>query len=174
MNTRPGAIYHHAEMIFHNGVAGKKYMVLVNTPGTKEHFVFVKTTSQRKNKRTSPNCLDKEACYFINENQDFFKKDTWVQLHERYIFPPGDIKNDNNITFKGCLDKNLAESIVKCLLEIQKNDLSQVEMDLICPPLNQALLKLQEKFNTEKKNDCHRHALIWGMVAVPETAAKAR
>jgi len=45
-----GAIYHHSKLLFHNGFTGKKYLILLNTPREKEPYLFVKTTSQKKEK----------------------------------------------------------------------------------------------------------------------------
>ena len=45
-----GTIYHHEELVFHNGMVGKKFILLLNDPSEGEPYLFVKTTSQRKNK----------------------------------------------------------------------------------------------------------------------------
>jgi hypothetical protein len=43
-----GTIFHHSQLVFHNGFVGKKYLILLNTPAKKEPYLFVKTTSQQK------------------------------------------------------------------------------------------------------------------------------
>lgn len=87
MNPR-GTIYHHKEMIFHNGFTGKKYLVLLNTPSNNEPYIFVKTTSQQKNKPTSSGCIKKRSLFFIPGGKTFFPKNTWVQLYEIYTIRP--------------------------------------------------------------------------------------
>jgi len=53
LQTR-GTIYHHRKLVFHNGFIGKKYLILLNTPGKNEPYLFVKTTSQKKDKPQLP------------------------------------------------------------------------------------------------------------------------
>jgi hypothetical protein len=43
-------------LVFHNGFTGKKYLILLNTPGKKEPYLFVKTTSQKKDKPSTTGC----------------------------------------------------------------------------------------------------------------------
>jgi hypothetical protein len=73
-----GAIYHHSNLLFHNGFTGKKYLILLNTPRGKEPYLFVKSTSQKKEKPSTPNCIKDRSLYFIPAGKRFFKKDTWI------------------------------------------------------------------------------------------------
>jgi len=75
LQTR-GAIYHHRQLVFHNGFTGKKYLVLLNTPTKKEPYIFVKTTSQQKNRPTKPGCIQEKSLFFIPAGKTFFKKNT--------------------------------------------------------------------------------------------------
>ena len=81
-----GAIYHHSQMVFHNGFVGKKYLVLLNIPGKNEPYLLLKATSQKKNKPSIPGCIVEHNVFFIPAGKTFFKLDTWVQLHERYEY----------------------------------------------------------------------------------------
>ena len=81
MQTR-GTIYHHRQMVFHNGFTGKKYLILLNTPGKKEPYLFVKTTSQKKDKPSTTGCIKERSLFFIPAGRIFFPKDTWIQLYE--------------------------------------------------------------------------------------------
>jgi len=97
LKTR-GAIYHHKQLVFQNGVIGKKYLILLNSPGKKEPYLFVKTTSQKKDKPTTRGCIKEDSLFFITAGETFFKIDTWVQLFEIYPIPPKDIDTDKDIT----------------------------------------------------------------------------
>lgn len=142
-----GAVYHHSQMVFRNGFIGKKYLVLLNTPGKNEPYLFLKTTSQKKNKPSIPGCIIEHNIFFIPAGKTIFKLDTWVQLHERYEYTPQEIDSNRDITVvEGSLDAKMIDDIVKCLLKAQKDDLPPIHKELLCPPLQDSLLKLQEKF----------------------------
>jgi hypothetical protein len=145
-----GAIYHHSKLAFHNGLTGTKYLVLLNTPGKNEPYLFVKTTSQKKDKPSTPGCIEDRSLYFIPTGKTFFKKDTWVQLYEIYEIPPNDIDNNKEITVKGALDVNMIDDIVNCLFLAEEENIPSVHKKLLRPPLQQSLSKLQEKFNKNK------------------------
>ena len=99
-----GAIYHHRQLVFHNGVTGKKYLILLNTPGKNEPYLFVKTTSQKKDKPSTAGCIKKRSLFFIPAGKTFFYKDTWVQLYDIYEFAPKVIDTNKDITVEGNLD----------------------------------------------------------------------
>jgi len=71
-----GAIYHHRQLVFHNGSTGKKYLILLNTAGKKEPYLFVKTTSQKKDKPSTIGCIKERSLFFIPAGKTFFPKDT--------------------------------------------------------------------------------------------------
>jgi hypothetical protein len=110
LQTR-GAIYHHSKLTFHNGFTGKKYLILLNTPGKNEPYLFVKTTSQKKDKPSTPGCIKKRSLFFIPAGKTFFKKDTWVQLYEIYQIPPKEIDTNKEITVEGSLDSKMIDAI---------------------------------------------------------------
>jgi len=145
LQTR-GAIYHHRQLVFHNGFVGKKYLILLNTPSKSEPYLFVKTTSQKKDKPTTPGCMEKRSLFFIPAGKAFFKLDTWVQLFEIYPIQPQDIDTNKDITVEGSLDVKLIDDIVKCLFEAEEDNISPIHKDLLRPPLQESLLKLKEKF----------------------------
>ncbi len=150
MQTR-GAIYHHNKLVFHNGFTGKKYLILLNTPSKNEPYLFVKTTSQKKEKPTIPGCIKDRSLFFIPVGKPFFKKDTWVQLYELYPISPSDIDKNKDIDIVGSLDVKRIDDIVNCLFDSEKDNIAAIYKTLLYPPLNDALLKLQEKFNKNKK-----------------------
>jgi len=149
LQTR-GAIYHHSELLFHNGFTGKKYLILLNTPGKKEPYLFVKTTSQKKEKPSTPGCINGRSLYFIPAGKTFFKKDTWIQLYEIYTIFSNDIDNKKEITVEGSLDVKMIDDIVNCLFLAEEENISPIHKKLLRPPLQELLVKLQEKFNKDK------------------------
>ena len=146
MQTR-GAIYHHRQLVFHNGFTGKKYLVLLNTPTKKEPYIFVKTTSQQKNRLTKPGCIQEKSLFFIPAGKTFFKKNTWVQLYELYPIPPEDIDSMDEITLEGSLDVKIIDDIVNCLFLAEEENIPPVFTNFLRPPIQDSLLKLQGKFN---------------------------
>lgn len=146
MQTR-GAIYHHKQLVFHNGFTGKKYLVLLNTPSKDEPYIFVKTTSQQKNRPTKSGCIKEKSLFFIPEGKTFFKKNTWVQLYELYPISPKDIDRMNEITLEGSLGVKIIDDIVNCLFRSEEENIPPILKKLLRPPMQDCLLKLQEKFN---------------------------
>ena len=146
MQTR-GTIYHHRQLVFHNGFTGKKYLILLNTPTKNEPYIFVKTTSQQINRPTKPGCIKEKSLFFIPAGKTFFKKNTWVQLYELYPIPPEDIDSMDEITLEGNLDVKIIDDIVNCLFLAEKDNIPPVFKNLLRPPIQDSLLKLQDKFN---------------------------
>ncbi len=141
-----GAIYHHNKLRFHDGATGVKYLVLLNTPSNNDPFVFVKTTSKKKDKPSMPGCIDSKAVFHISSGTTYFPKDTWVQLSDLYPLPKKDLKLPG-IKFINYLNEALIDKIVDCLFQSQEDDLPPVVKKLLLPPINESILKLQEKFN---------------------------
>lgn len=145
-----GAIYHHRQLVFHNSFTGKKYLILLNTPGKKEPYLFVKTTSQKKDKPSTTGCIKKRSLFFIPAGETFFPKDTWVQLYDIYEFTPKVIDTNKDITVEGSLDAKMIDDIVNCLFKAEEDNIAPIHKKLLRPPLQDSLLKLKEKFNKNK------------------------
>lgn len=141
-----GTIYHHRRLVFKNGVAGIKYIILLNTPGPNDPYLFVKTTTQKKDKPSKPGCIENLSLFFIPAKTTFFQSDTWIQLHEIYSITPDDVIKDSDITEEGSFDLNLIEKIVNCLFLSSEDDISPDHRRLLRPPLKESLKKLQTKF----------------------------
>jgi hypothetical protein len=146
LKTR-GAIYHHKQLVFQNGQIGKKYLILLNSPSKNEPYLFVKTTSQKKDRPTTHGCIKKRSLFFIPAGKTFFKLDTWVQLFELYPIPPEDIDTDKDITIEGSLDVKMIDDIVNCLFKAEEDNISPIFKKLLRPPIHDSLLKLKEKFD---------------------------
>jgi len=142
-----GAIFHHKRLVFHNGFVGKKYLILLNTPGKGEPCLFVKTTSQKKNKPARPGCIKERSLFFVPSGKTFFKLDTWVQLYEIYPIAQEDVAKDKNISSVGEIGSKFTDDIVNCLFEAEEENISQVFKRMLRPSIQEALLKLKAKFN---------------------------
>lgn len=149
MRTR-GAIYHHKDMVFHNGGISNKYLILLNSPAKNDPYLFVKTTTQEKGKSKTKGCLKAESLYFIPGGTTFFPRDTWVQLFERYEIEPSRIDNNADIYHVGDLDHKTIDEIVNCLFLTQADDLPPIHKNLLRPPIEEYKLKLAEKFKVKK------------------------
>jgi hypothetical protein len=137
-------------MAYHDGTIGKKYLILLNTPTKDEPYLFVKATSQKKNKPTTPGCIKNRSIFFIPVGKTFFPKDTWIQLFEIYEIKPSDIDTDKNITIEGSLDVKMIDDIVNCLFEAEEDNISLIHKELLRPPLYDSLLKLKEEFDKNR------------------------
>lgn len=149
MQTR-GAIYHHSGLTFFNGVIGKKYLILLNTPAKNEPYLFVKTTSQKKDRLSTPGCIKEKSLFFIPAGKTFFWQDTWVQLYDIYEFTPHEIDNNKEVTIEGSFDVRIIDDIVKCLFVSERDNISGIHKRLLRPPLRDFLQKLKDKFNKNR------------------------
>ena len=146
-----GTIFHHKQLVFHNGFVGKKYLILLNTPSKNEPYLFVKTTSQQKDKPKTAGCIKGRSLFFIPGSKTFFPKDTWVQLYELYPIPPRDIDNKKDISVVGSLDARTTDAMVNCLFETEEDNIAPIFKKLLRPPLQDSLLKLKEMFNKDRR-----------------------
>ncbi len=145
-----GTIYHDSQLIFHNGVVGKKFLILLNTPTQKESYIFVKTTSQKKDKPSVPGCIRDLSLFFIPAGKTFFRLNTWVQLSELYEFTPKEIDSKKGITVEGSLDTKMIDDIVKCLFEAEEDNIAPIQKDLLRPPIQDYALKLKQKYDADR------------------------
>ena len=145
-----GTIYHHKELVFHNGFTGKKYLILLNTPDKEEPYLFVKTTSQKKNKPSKSGCIQEHSLFFIPAGKTFFPKDTWVQLYEIYPIHPHKIDTDRNISVVGSLDAKMIDDIVNCLFKTEADNIASIYKDMLRPPLHESVLKLKNLFDKNR------------------------
>ena len=134
-------------MVFQDGATGKKYLILLNEPQKEDPFLFVKTTSQKKNRPETPGCIRPRSLFFIPARKTYFISDTWVQLYEIYPLMPQAIKGNPDIQIAGALNSKMTQAIVDCLFDCQKEDLPPIVINLLRPPMQDALLRLKEKFS---------------------------
>jgi len=143
-----GTIFHHPALVFNDGsgASRRKYLILLNTPSEDEPYLFIKATSQQKNKPKSPGCIEIQSLFFIPSGKTFFPKDTWLQLHDRYQFSKKDINPKHGIRVVGDLDAHMIEKIVDCLLLAEADDISPIDKELLAPSRKKSLSKLREMF----------------------------
>lgn len=130
-----GTVYHHSAFGYHDGGIGKKYIILLNSPQKSEPYLFVKVTSQEKNKPTIPGCIISRRLFFIPCNgKHCFKLNTWVQLHEIYEFDAVQmIKAGMNkeMTVHGKIAPIMVNQIVNCYIKSNGDDLISYHRKLL-------------------------------------------
>jgi hypothetical protein len=143
-----GTIFLHRNLVFKNGVVGRKYLILLNTPGKGQPYLFVKTTSRQKDKPKISGCIRDRSLFFIPAKKTFFSLDTWVQLYELYAVQDAD--KDPDLKIVDTLHSKTIDEIVRCLFLTQTDDLSSYHKGLLNQPLGDSLQKLQEHFKNRK------------------------
>ena len=141
-----GDIFYHKEFELHSGGSGEKLILLLNTPGANEPYLFVKPTSQTTNKPYRSGCIEKQQLFFVPAKTTFFEKDTWIELYELYEILPVNIDNNPKIPHVGSLSEKLIADIVDCLLLCREDDISPAQKQLLQPPLQESIKKLKELF----------------------------
>ena len=147
MQTR-GAVYFHPSFEFKNGDTGRKLILLLNTPSKEEPYLFLKTTSQQKDKPLRPGCIEERSLFFISGGATFFKDNTWIQLYEIYEIPPYDVSRNKAMKIRGSLESKTVDKIIDCLFAAQDADISPLHRRLLRPPIQESILKLKEKFDS--------------------------
>lgn len=147
-----GTIFHHHQLVYENGTVGKKYIILLNTPSKSEPYLFIKATSKKKDKPTTPGCIKNHrySLFFIPAGKTFFPLDTWVQLSELYRISPEDIHTNSDISVVGSLDAKMIDDIVNCLFETEEDNIAPIDKKLLRPPLQDSLFKLKDMFNKDR------------------------
>jgi hypothetical protein len=141
-----GTIFHHNRLEYSDGTSGQKFIILLNTPSRSEPYLFVKATSQKKDKPSSPGCIRTHSAFFIPAAKTFFPKDTWVQLHEIYPIKRIDIDQNKDIKKRDILDSKLMEDIIDCLFETEGDNIPPINRKLLRPPIQESITKLKDFF----------------------------
>lgn len=142
-----GEIYYHPEFEFKNGGKSEKLIILLNAPSKNEPCLFVKTTSQEKNKPLKPGCNKSESLFFIPIGSSTFSLNTWVELYEIYEMPSDDVIKNQAIEYKDKLDGKTIEKIIECLFIAEDENIISFHRKLIRPVLQNGLIKLKEKWD---------------------------
>lgn len=144
-----GAVFLHEEFEFKDGFSGIKRIVLLNTPKNTDNYLFVKTTSQKKDKPETPGCLaHPSSLFYIPEGRAApFPLNTWVQFHELYPMTPDSIIGNERVRRLGTLDVKMIDDIVNCLFETEGDNISPAYERFLRPPITSSILQLKDKWN---------------------------
>jgi len=148
--TIQGAVFHNPKFKFHDGEIGNKLLVLLNTPAQNESCLFVKTTSQKKDKPSTVGCFkyNYTGMFFLPKATTFFTEDTWIILSKPYEIKLSDLKNGWNKI--GCLSEKIMKQIIDCLFKHHEDDILELHESWLRPPMIVSIQKLKEKFNVRE------------------------
>jgi len=121
---KKGTILFHEKFKFKNGELGEKLLIVLNTPDLKkgEPYILCRTTSQEDNKPKTFGCHEKLSLFVLPAKQDFFEKDTWIQLHEVFPFEPTTLLQDHynkQLSVLGKLKDLTIRQLMNCILKIR-------------------------------------------------------
>jgi len=118
-----GAILFHKRFEFTDGAIGEKLIVVLNNPDpSKEPYLTCRTTSQERNKTKIPGCQEEHSLFFLPASHDFFKRDTWIQLHEIFPFDAKTLISDHlsgSLTLRGQLQPTTIRQLMNCIRKIK-------------------------------------------------------
>lgn len=141
-----GSIFVAEDFVFSDGTKGKKLLVLLNNPASDDPYLVVKTTSQKHSKPDTSGCIENyHQVYFIPAHSDFFKKDTWIQLDDYFMFNQKHV--DKKLRHIGQLTEKTFKLVISCFLKINKRNLSPKVYNYLDPPIVQGINALANKFN---------------------------
>jgi len=139
-----GAVFLAENFVFSDNTTGRKLLVLLNNPTPNDPYFLVKTTSQQHTKPKTQGCIENYyQAYFIYANGDFFEKDTWIQLDDYFPADPSYIRT--KLKHIGQLTPQTTDSIVKCFLKINEQDLSPRIRNYLTPPIEQGIQRLRRQ-----------------------------
>jgi len=151
---KKGSILYHEEFRFKNGEIGDKLLVLLNTPKLpSEPYLFCKVTSKQNGKSKIPGCHPSFSLFFIPGSEEFFNKDTWLQLYEIYPFDAASVLQDSltkQLIEKGSLKSNTIKDLMNCISKIRDIETEYKRLILGKHGLLEQLLK-DKKFKIRVK-----------------------
>jgi len=130
-----GAVFHHTQFQFHDGVIGDKYFVVLNEPAKEEPFIFAKTTSQLRNRTHKKGCNPSLDVFYIRQGTEkALPVDALIQLTDLYEFSPEEILKghltDKTISFGEDLSSLTVSQVINCVRAL-KEDISEYYFKLI-------------------------------------------
>jgi hypothetical protein len=117
---------------FSDGTITKKFLIVLNEATSNNPHLLLLTTSQQWKRNTSPGCYAKENYFVIQENNDWFDKNTWVlfdpiieynfrkELEEHF---------KQNLESKAFLKQETIRAIINCLK--QSDDITPYQISLL-------------------------------------------
>lgn len=115
-----GDIYSHKNFRFKNGEFASKLLVLLYIPPERKirPFLFCLTTSQTKRRSLKEGCQPNWSEFFIPKNKEFFKENTWLQLHAIYPMEKTSVIQDCMTSYmkkEGALQGLTIRQILNCI-----------------------------------------------------------
>jgi len=129
-----GTVLFHSRFLFTDGEAGKKYLVVLNTPDPKNPapILLCKTTSQSRNKPETPGCHAERNLFVVDAKHDFFPKKTWIQFFEIFEADYKELLQqhfEKTVTLEGELKPETINAVVNCIRK--SDDVSQYHLSLL-------------------------------------------
>lgn len=128
-----GAILFHSKFRFTNGEEGEKLLIVLNNPNpAEEPYLVCRVTSQRGRKPKTPGCHEEHSLFFLPGREDFFEKDTWIQLHEIFSFNASELLRDHfdgRLNVRGNLKDLTIRQLMNCIRKIK--DISRENKEMI-------------------------------------------
>jgi hypothetical protein len=129
-----GSILFHEKFRFKNGELGEKILIVLNNPDPKtEPYLICRVTSQKRNKPKIFGCHEDLSLFFLPARQDFFEKDTWIQLYEIFPFEAAALLQDhftNELKILGKLKDLTLRQLMNCIRKIKDISVKHKEMIL--------------------------------------------
>jgi hypothetical protein len=130
-----GTILFHEKFRFKNGEIGEKLLLVLNTPDLKkrELYLLCRVTSQESNKPKTFGCHEELSLFFLPAKQDFFEKDTWIQLHEIFPFGANTLLQDHydkQLTALGKLKDLTIRQLMNCIRKVRDISMGYKKMIL--------------------------------------------
>jgi hypothetical protein len=129
-----GTILFHERFRFKNGELGEKILIVLNNPVPKtEPYLICRVTSQEKNKPKTFGCHENLSLFFLPPGQDFFEKDTWIQLHEIFPFEASTLLQDHfcgELNVLGKLKDLTVRQLINCIRKIKDISIKHKKMIL--------------------------------------------
>ncbi len=121
-----GEILLHEKFQFSDGSIGKKLLVVLNNPKTRDPCLVVKTTSQsQRYKKVKVGCNpEKDVFYLPDSGKEIIKGDTYIQLEEVFELSVVDLTASvlkKELSSIGKLTALTLAQLNNCLKKVRKN-----------------------------------------------------
>jgi hypothetical protein len=129
---RPGTVLFFKDFRFKDGSSKDKLVIILNNPQGDDPFLLCPTTSQQYTRKRVLGCYSSDNYFFIDSNQDNFKKDTWVVFHNIYSYSAAAILSSSfagQISQLFEIEPSLWSVIKNCIL--RSVDIDQDYLELI-------------------------------------------
>ncbi len=132
---RAGQILFCRDFVFTDSSVGDKLLVALNTCDNKEICLVLKTTKQNKHYSGSHSgCNSIKKCFCIYAKcQQWFDKDTFVQMDNIYPINVEQLLNTKQVSFVDHLSETCFTNLKRCLRNF-RDDISQQHWTTIYSP----------------------------------------